>query len=387
MNALTFLTAVAMLLATVPALMILNNLRLFRVPIAQTGRRRTPVSVIIPARNEAANIVPAVQSVLASRGLQVEIVVVDDQSTDETADLVRRMSEGDGRVRLVSAPSLPPGWCGKQHACQVGADHAVYDRLAFLDADVRLTPDCLAALSDGLDGSQAKLVSGFPRERTGSIGEHLLIPLIHFMLLGFLPISRMRRSAHPAYAAGCGQLFLADREAYRTTGGHAAISDSLMDGITLPRAFRRRGFLTDVVDATPLAECRMYHGTRATWRGLAKNAIEGIGEPRRILPMTVVLFGGQILPLGLLFVTLHQPILWAMSLSALLMSWAVRGVMAWRFRQSRISVFLHPLAVFVLLTIQWVSLVGWLFGAKREWRGRSYKDLPQRPADLSSNRT
>lgn len=380
MNSLTLLAGIGLVLAAIPALMIVNNLRWFRVPPVASGRRRLPLSVIIPARNEAANIVPAVEAVLASQGVEVEVIVVDDQSTDETPELVTQLSQTDGRVKLVSAPDLPPGWCGKQHACQVGADHASHERLVWIDADVRLAPEALAALSDYLDETGVKLVSGFPRESTGSLGEHLLIPLIHFVLLGFLPITRMRRSTHPAYAAGCGQFFVADRTAYRQSGGHAAIRNSLMDGITLPRSFRRAGFPTDVVDATPLAECRMYHGTQATWRGLAKNAVEGIAHPRRILPMTILLFGGQVMPAGLLFVTIHQPVPFTLSLMAVSLSLAVRAVMARRFRQSALGVLLHPLAILSLLLIQWTSLVRWLIGSKREWRGRSYQESPDSPA-------
>jgi len=85
----------------------------------------------------------------------------------------------------------------------------------------------------------------------------------------------MRRSQHPAYAAGCGQLFLARRSAYEAVGGHAVIRASLHDGITLPRAFRAAGFWTDLCDMTEIATCRMYRSAGEVWRGLAKNATEG----------------------------------------------------------------------------------------------------------------
>ena len=110
----------------------------------------------------------------------------------------------------------------------------------------------------------------------------------------------MRRSRHPAYAAGCGQLFLARRSAYEAAGGHAAIQASLHDGITLPRAFRAAGFRTDLCDLTEIATCRMYQTAGDVWRGLAKNATEGWHRPRMILPATAILLGGQVLPLVLL---------------------------------------------------------------------------------------
>jgi glycosyltransferase involved in cell wall biosynthesis len=387
MTTLGLLAWLSLFLAAIPACMILHNLRHFRASRAELNRRRTPISVVVPARNEESNIVGVVASILASRGVEVEVLVVDDQSTDATPELVRQMSAEDPRVRLVPAPELPPGWCGKQHACHVGAAHASHERVAFLDADVRLHPDCLAALSDSMDDSGAKLVSGFPRELAVSLGEQLLIPLIHFVLLGFLPLARMRRSTHPAFAAGCGQLFLVDRHAYRQCGGHRAIRASLMDGITLPRAFRRAGFLTDVVDATHLASCRMYQGTIATWRGLAKNATEGIAHPARIVPMSVLLFGGQVLPLILLPFSGRDIVALSVCASALLVSYGARGAMLHRFQQSVLGMLLHPLAILLLLGIQWQSLFASWFGWQREWRGRKYQTSTEPTmAELSPSR-
>ena len=96
----------------------------------------------------------------------------------------------------------------------------------------------------------------------------------------------MRRSRHPAYGAGCGQLFLARREAYETAGGHAAIRATLHDGVKLPRAFRAAGLRTDLFDATDVASCRMYRNAGEVWRGLAKNATEGLAAPGKIVPAT-----------------------------------------------------------------------------------------------------
>ena len=132
----------------------------------------------------------------------------------------------------------------------------------------------------------ADLASGIPHQETVSLLEKLVIPLIHFILLGFLPIRRMRRSRRPSFAAGCGQLFIARAEAYHRCGGHAAIRDTLHDGIKLPRAFRAAGFKTDLFDATDLATCRMYRTAREVWLGLAKNAGEALAAPAMIVPMT-----------------------------------------------------------------------------------------------------
>jgi hypothetical protein len=166
--------------------------------------------------------------------------------------------------------------------------------LAFVDADVRLAPDALARLAAFLRSGGADLISGVPEQETGTFAERLVIPLIHFLLLGFLPLHRMRASRHPAYGSGCGQLFMARRDAYEKMGGHAAIRNSLHDGLTLPRAFRQAGLMTDICDVTRLASCRMYRGFAELWNGLAKNATEGLAAPATIVPATVPLLGGQV---------------------------------------------------------------------------------------------
>ena len=178
-------------------------------------------------------------------------------------------------------------------------------------------------------------------------------------------------------AAGCGQLFVTRRDDYERAGGHEAIRASLHDGVKLPRAYRRAGLATDVFDAVPVASCRMYGRNADVWRGLSKNATEGIGAPATILPFTVLLAGGQILPFGLAavgFITSwHGWPRWAIPVvaAAVVLAWLPRFLEAVRFRQRVSSAIVHPLGVAVFLAIQWVALVRKLFGVQTSWRGRS----------------
>ena len=293
------LAGLGLLFALGPAVLFLRNLSLFRRPPPPAGAL-PPVSVLVPARDEERSIAAAVTAVLTSRGVDLEVVVLDDGSTDSTAQVVRGLAAADPRVRLVTAPPLPAGWCGKQHACHVLAGLARHAVLVFVDADVRLEPEALARAVGWLERSGAGLVSGFPRQETGSLLERLVLPLVHFLLLGFLPFERMRRSRDPAYGAGCGQLMVAHREAYAAAGGHRAIRASLHDGLTLPRAFRRAGFATDIFDASADASCRMYRGAGELWRGLVKNSVEGLGAPTVLPGAAAVLLAGQVLPCVLL---------------------------------------------------------------------------------------
>lgn len=367
------LAFVALILAFVPAALFLLNLRLYRTPPVPTPPLADAVSVLIPARDEAAGIAGAVEAALASRGVSVEVVVLDDHSADGTAAVVRAIAERDPRVRLESAPELPPGWCGKQHACHVLAGLARHPLLLFVDADVRLAPDGVSRLVGFLRSSGADLVSGLPQEQAGTLMERLLIPLVHFVLLGFLPIGRMRASLHPSLGAGCGQMFLARAEAYHAAGGHAAIRASLHDGLMLPRAFRAAGRRTDLCDATAIASCRMYRGAAEVWGGLAKNATEGLAAPGLIVPATLLLGGGQVLPFALLACAgwLPPAAVAAAGLAAVL-AYVPRAAGVVRFGQPILGAALHPLGVSVLLAIQWYALGRRLLGGRPSWRGRRY---------------
>lgn len=363
-------------LAIIPALVFLRNLRLYTAPPAdppQSGE--THVSVLIPARNEERSIHTTVTAALASQGVTVEVIVLDDHSSDQTARTVATLARHDSRVRLLAAPQLPPGWCGKTHACAVLAREARYPVLLFLDADVRLAPRGLRRMVRALDRNHADLASGFPHEDAETVMEQLVIPLLHFLLLGFLPLWRMRASRHPAYGAGCGQIFITRRGAYERAGGHGAIAPSLHDGVTLPRAFRAAGLMTDLFDATDLAHCRMYHSAAEVWRGFAKNAHEGLAKPALILPATVLLGGGQIVPFVLLARELWRPadpVVFGLSLLGSAAAYLPRVIGARRFRQSWTSALLHPCGVFVVLLIQWYAFIRRALRLPAVWKGRAY---------------
>ena len=373
-----------------PALLFCLNLHRYRAPVAAAPGRLYPVSVLIPARNEEANIGAALRCVLASRHTDLEVLVLDDDSADRTADIVRTLAAADPRVRLVSGTGLPPGWNGKQHACWTLANESTHALLAFLDADVRIEPDLLARMAAFREQTGAGLVSGFPRLVTVTWLEKLLLPLIHFILLGFLPMGSMRRSTRPSFAAGCGQFLLVEREAYFRSGGHNRIRETMHDGLLLPRVLRRAGSRTDIADITALASVRMYDSAPKVWQGLAKNATEGIATVGKIVPLSLILLFGQVLPtmlftlvllgaLGALFASglsvarTHTALLLACTLfCALLASYLPRLLAARRFQQPLSSALLHPLGVLTLLCVQWYALGRKLFGKPVGWRQRSY---------------
>ncbi len=372
------LVALSITSAMIPALLMWSNLRRFLPPPPPESGCRPSISVLIPARDEETVIEASVLAAAASRDVEVEVIVLDDRSKDSTAAIVLGVGQDDPKVRLVHGEELPPGWCGKQHACWMLAQEARYSYLVFIDADVRLSPDALARMVAGMEQSGVDLLSGFPGQETVGLIEKLVIPLMHFILLGFLPIARMRRSHRPEFAAGCGQFFVTRREAYERAGGHAAIRQTLHDGLRLPRAYRQAGLRTDICDATDLAVCRMYRSAAAVWNGLAKNAGEALAAPRMIGPMSAILLSGQVFPAVLVaaavlgFPSPWKPFEVGCAVAALGFSYYTRWAPTIRFRQSRFGAIFHPLGVLVFVAIQWYAFVRNRAGRPSTWKGRHY---------------
>ncbi len=359
---------VCLVAAALPAALAAVNAFFFRPPPRVTAVSPAAVSVLIPARNEEAGIAACVEAVLASRGVELDVIVLDDDSTDRTAAIVCGVAAKEARLRLESAPPLPAGWCGKQHACFALSKLARHDLFVFLDADVRLAPDALARLVAFREKHRATLVSGFPRQETGTPLEKLVIPLINWLLVGYLPMVGVRLSRWAAFGAGCGQWFLTDRASYAAVGGHAAVKGSLHDGLTLPRAYRRAGFRTDVCDATSLAVCRMYRSAAGVWLGLAKNAREGMATAVQLPVWTFLLLAGHVLPWPLLAVGGDAvPVAGA----AVALSIGLRLATAIWFRASLVGALLHPVGILVLLAIQWFAAYRALVGRPVGWKGRA----------------
>lgn len=365
------------LLALIPAVMTHWNLGLFRVlPNLEDFKNDSPrprVSVLIPARNEASSIAAAVNSIVKNESCELDVVILDDQSEDETANIVHSIARDNPQVRLIEGIRLPEGWNGKQHACWRLANEARFDWLLFLDADVRLSEDAIVRMILETERRKCSLLSGFPHQETETLAEKLLIPMMHFLLLGYLPIARMRTSLDIGLAAGCGQLFLTDRESYFQVGGHSAIKASRHDGIMLPRAYRTKQLTTDIFDATDLATCRMYHNCREVVGGLLKNATEGIANQRLIVPFSVLLLSSGVLPLLCWSVTVATNQSWwviALAVLATIAGYYPRWRNAVRFRQSWIGVVLHPIAILWFTGLQWLAFYRKLTNTPTLWRGR-----------------
>jgi hypothetical protein len=275
------LVAAGSLLAAAGTLHAAWNLRRLRVPPADPPPVAEHVAVLLPVRDEVHRVEPCLRSVLAQRGLRhVSVVVLDDGSTDGTADLVRTVAGADPRVRVVTGGPLPEGWWGKPWACEQLAAHAVgASVLVFVDADVVLGPDAVASSVALLRWAGLDLVSPYPRQVAVTVGERLVQPLLQWSWLTLLPLRVAERSPRESLAAANGQLLVIDTAAYRRAGGHAAVRAEMLEDVALLRAVKRSGGRGTVADGTELATCRMYDGWPALRDGYAKSLWSAFGSP------------------------------------------------------------------------------------------------------------
>ncbi len=255
------------------------NARLLRVPTATSTTTR--VSVLLPVRDEAARVTACLTALLAQRGVDLEVVVLDDGSLDGTARLARELAAADPRVRVLHGADLPRGWLGKPYACQQLADAAAptSDVLVFVDADVVLAPHAVAATVALLEETGLDLLSPYPRQEAPG-ATALVQPLLQWSWLTFLPLRVAERSGRPSLSAANGQLLAVRRRAYDRAGGHAAVRAEVVEDVELLRAIKRTGGRGGVCDGTALATTRMYD----SWEEL----VDGYTKSLWTLPLPTV---------------------------------------------------------------------------------------------------
>jgi len=246
------------------------------------------VSVCVPARDEAANIGACVQAVLASDYSDLELIVVDDRSSDGTSDAARAAAASDPRFHLSAGTEPPAGWSGKAWACRRASGEASGSLLLFVDADVRLHPGTISALVAARAAEGLGLLSLFGRWQLVSFWERALIPTVGWFIRGAVDLDRVNQpGAEEAFANG--QLILLTREAYDAVDGHGAVKDQILDDVRLAAAVKRRGFATGLRVAPWAFEVRLYRSLAEILNGYTKNLYEGMGR-RPALGLGAVLF-------------------------------------------------------------------------------------------------
>jgi len=236
------------------------------------------VSILIPMRNEARRIGETVRSLLAQTYPCFEIILVDDQSEDGSAQAAQAVAQGDPRLKIIPGAPLPAGWLGKNWACHQAAQHAHGELLLFSDADVRWHPQALSALVGQAQRSRADLLTCWPTQETRTWGERLTVPLMAFTILGYLPVLAVHYLPFRVFAAAMGQCLLFRRAAYEQIGGHAAVRSRVVEDMAFAYAIKAARLRLRACDANGLLQTRMYANWQEARQGFAKNILAGHGN-------------------------------------------------------------------------------------------------------------
>ncbi len=347
----------------------------------------TLVSVIIPARNEADTIETVVRSVLASTYRPLELLVVDDRSTDGTAAIVERLAAEDERVRLVPGEPLPDGWYGKPWACLQGYRAATGDLLLFTDADTRHEPELLSRAVGALQSRPADLVTVAPHQLCVTFWERVVMPQIWLLLgLRYHP-DRVNRATRERDVIANGQFILVPRDSYEAVGTHEVVRGEVAEDLALAQAFHRAGKRIHFAFAERLMETRMYRSLPELVEGWSKNMYLGgrrsfPDEPllRALVPvMLVTAFGFWLVPPAALAILGTESALGPAAAVATVLSAIFWMLISYGMRIPPWYGLLYPLGALTAACIGARS--AWRGQRKVEWRGRAYtKETARRRA-------
>lgn len=357
------IVSATIILITFALLTVVNRWFLRRLTIQQPSTRLF-VSILIPARNEAAVIGQTVAALTQQTYPHFELLILDDQSTDGTAEVVR--AAGDERTRVLTGRPLPSGWAGKNWACWQLAQEARGDLLLFTDADTRWQPDALAALLAHQQATRADLLTVWPTQTTHTWAERLIVPLMTFVVMAYLPVVMTHHGPFALFGAANGQCMLWRREAYQRVGGHRAVASSVLDDVNLARAAIRHRLRLRMADGNELIACRMYDSWPAVRDGFAKNILAGYGNSVVLLVLAALLhFGLYLLPWGLLLSAEWRG--WGLAMIAL--GLVARAHAAAYSRQRVLDALLLPISVLLMQRIALHALY-WHFTGGPRWKGR-----------------
>ncbi len=235
------------------------------------------VSLLVPARDEARIIQATVARLLAQDYPNFELIILDDASTDGTAGVATQAGKGDQRLQVIGGKALPPGWTGKNWACQQLGEAANGELLVFTDADVSWESEALAGVVACMQATQADTFTVWPTQQAVSRAERLVVPLMMYTITSYLPELAVRKIPWASFAAANGQCLAFRRPAYQALGEHSAVRQIVVEDIALGRLTKQAGLRLVMALGNGLIYGRMYHDWRQVREGFAKNILAGHG--------------------------------------------------------------------------------------------------------------
>ncbi len=335
------------------------------------------ISIMIPARNEAKNIKRCVSSLQKQDYPNIEILVLDDNSDDNTSQIVMNIAKNDSRIKLLTGKPLKSGWIGKCYACYQLSKHARGKYYYFTDADTLHFKNAVSGAISCLIKNNIDALSAIPKQIMVSIHERLMVTWVHFGILSLLPLILIKKTKYPLFSTANGQCMLFKRKVYKKIGGHRSVKTKILEDIHISKQVKRHGYKFMVFDGSKSIYCRMYRTRRTLIRGFSKFMFAAFDF--KVFNFTVVitfismlyLLPFILLPLGVLLFDWSN-LLINLTILQIFILLIMRMVLAIRFKNRILDTLLHPFSMLYVILVCLNSVFKSKFGEGAYWKERSY---------------
>jgi len=261
------------------------------------------VSVLVPARNEEKNIEACINSLRNQLYKNFEILTLDDNSTDNTLNILNRFAAEDSRIKVLKGEPLPNDWYGKPFALHQLSQKAKGEIIIFTDADTVHTPTSIAWAVTNLFGLKTDMISGYIGQKFFTFGEKISVPLMFFLTGFIIPLTLNRYVKVPWFSAAIGQFIVVRRSVFDAIGGCESFKKRTSEDIYMSRLIKKKGFSTRFINICDHVNCRMYEGYRSAVEGIGKNIFDFLGKNNVLLFFLIfIIFFFLFFPFPLLFI-------------------------------------------------------------------------------------
>ena len=327
------------------------------------GQINQKISVLVPLRNEEENAIAIVKTLAAQKNLMdVEFLILNDNSTDKTLEIVTSTARGDSRFKVMQGSALPEGWLGKPWALEQLSHSARGEVLICIDADVRLSTTAIAAAIDSMHEHSLDFFSPYPSQVARTFGERMIQPLLQWSWLSSVPLTLAKRSSNPSFAVANGQFFAVRKSALVHSGGYASIKSEVLDDMQMARVLLRNRFRGTVGNGALIAQCHMYSSWSELRNGYAKSLWKGFGGVFGSIIAIALLVLTGIIPI--VSAAMGSPFGW-LAFEAVLVS---RLISAKITRANLFDSLLHPISSALLI---YLIIYSWLMRGRIQWKGRT----------------
>ena len=321
------------------------------------------VTILAPMRNEAENVPEFISALSAQMGVRnLKIIVINDGSTDKTAELLDTVIGNDRRFAVIDSPVQRVGWLGKVSALQAGYQAAESEYIITLDADVRLEPNAVMRAITQLERLKLDFTSPYPRQIAQTFPEKLIQPLLHWSWMSTIVLRLAEKYPRRSTAVGNGQFFVVRKSALDAIDGFTSVSNQILDDIELARSLIGAGFKGVVTEGSGIASTRMYSSLDEIRQGYGKSLWKAFGGPI-----------GTVIAIAFIFVTGIVPVI--LILNGYLIGWFIylyiafsREISAIRSRSNPLYAFLHPISSALLI---YLIIYSWRKRGTIQWKGRT----------------